>query len=1140
MKILVVDDTMDIQWFFKENFSEELKSGEFSIQFVHSGEETLEILTIPGIKDIGLVLVDYNLPGMSSINLIKYINLLTNKCLPVIIIVPFDLPQYRMIAYKHGAIDYVNKPISPVLLRKKISHLTITLSSKMEIPNISRQQIVKIFEQIAKEDIKCAAGNITIFDLSHRQLPALPPEIANLTGLTELNLSKNQLSSLPSEISRLSKLTYLDLSNNQLATFPSEIVQLTKLKHLDLSKNYLTTLPSAIGKLIDLDMLDVSNNKLTDLPLEIKSLPKLKSLRTKGNLLLTTSFESRSRRKHAPEVAGNVSPLPSQKDLNESKLKKPHIRHTNFTANEAEVIQLIEQADKDNVRSLDLSDRKISNLPREIGRLVHLTKLVLKGNNLTILPAEIYRLKQLEELELGDNQITEISPLIGKLSKLTKLNIEDNQLSELPEQFGQLTNLRELYLGHNKLLRLPSQIVRLVNLVMLDLRNNQLSMLPPGMEKLKNLRTFALEENLLSIPPEIIALEDEPVKIINYYQQHQSKQKRALNEAKVIIVGQGAVGKTSIVKRLLEDKFDTNESKTEGIDIKRWDIKIDDTKIHLNIWDFGGQEIMHATHQFFLTKRSLYLLVLDSRLDEQENRVEYWLKMIRSFGGDSPIIVVCNKSDQHNIDLDWRGLQTKYPTINRFIKNVSCKTGYGIFSLAHSIKQEVARLEHIHDELSVNWFTVKTRLEEIDIDYISYEEYLDICRTEGIVNETSQQTLLGFLHDLGIVLHFHDHPILEDTNVLNPEWVTTGVYQILNSHELFQQKGILKRETLSRILSPERYPRNKHQFIIDIMRKFELCFNFEGGVQDQFLVPDLLPKEEPYTGEWNNSLAFQYQYDILPSSVISRFIVRMHTYISRNTYWRNGVVLTSEDRNNIALVKADIEDKKMFIHIKGKSSTRHTFLEIIRSDFRKIHKTIPKLIIKEIVTLPNRPNIEIDYKGLIRLKEKGVKTHYYPEADAEINLEQLLGCPIQLKNDTKIQDEKRDIEAAVVVQRLSPQIIMEDTTMAKEIKAKTENENVNIEKKEENTPNNPWIAGSFYLLVFIVVMSALAVISQFVAWQILPIVLIAGLLTIPLIGVLQALNDGTLSEEGFLKVVLESYKLLPLLRKDNSKKLKKP
>jgi hypothetical protein len=45
---------------------------------------------------------------------------------------------------------------------------------------------------------------------------------------------------------------------------------------------------------------------------------------------------------------------------------------------------------------------------------------------------------------------------------------------------------------------------------------------------------------------------------------------------------------------------------------------------------------MHATHQFFLSKRSLYILVLDGRKEED---AEYWLKHIESFGGDSPVLM---------------------------------------------------------------------------------------------------------------------------------------------------------------------------------------------------------------------------------------------------------------------------------------------------------------------------------------------------------------------------------------------------------------------------------------------------------------------------------------------------------------------
>jgi GTPase SAR1 family protein len=45
------------------------------------------------------------------------------------------------------------------------------------------------------------------------------------------------------------------------------------------------------------------------------------------------------------------------------------------------------------------------------------------------------------------------------------------------------------------------------------------------------------------------------------------------------------------------------------------------------VWDFGGQEIMHGTHQFFLSHRSLYLVVLDGRHDRAKQDAEYWLKL---------------------------------------------------------------------------------------------------------------------------------------------------------------------------------------------------------------------------------------------------------------------------------------------------------------------------------------------------------------------------------------------------------------------------------------------------------------------------------------------------------------------------------
>jgi internalin A len=397
---------------------------------------------------------------------------------------------------------------------------------------------------------------------------------------------------------------------------------------------------------------------------------------------------------------------------------------------------------------------------------------------------------------------------------------------------------------------------------------------------------------------------------------------------------------------------------------------------------------MHATHQFFLTKRSIYLLVVDARMGEEENRIEYWLKIIQSFSGDSPVIIVGNKVDEQPLDLDRRGLQTKYKNIKEIIET-SCQTSHGLDKLTAAIIKEVGELEHLHDQLALSWFVVKNKLAEMKKDFISYTQYKRMCRAQGIKDEPSQRILIRFLHDLGIVLNFQEDPRLEDTNILNPEWVTNGVYKILNNHELtIQHRGILEREMLNRILDSKKYPRNKHLFIMDMMRKFELCFDLEGFTDQKFLIPDLLTKEEPYTGDWHEALAFQYHYNILPSSIISRFIVRMNDKIHQQTYWRNGVVLA--DKRNKALVKADREDKKIFIGVAGSQSTCRNFLSSIRCQFDYIHKTIAGIEALEKVPLPEYPEIVVDYEHLLNLEELNETSFIPPGLKTRVDVKQLL------------------------------------------------------------------------------------------------------------------------------------------------------
>ncbi|MEM9154067.1 MAG: COR domain-containing protein, partial [Cyanobacteria bacterium P01_F01_bin.33] len=579
-------------------------------------------------------------------------------------------------------------------------------------------------------------------------------------------------------------------------------------------------------------------------------------------------------------------------------------------------------------------------------------------------------------------------PEIGQLTNLNTLYLSANQLSQLPPEIGQLTNLKELDLSENQLSQLPPEIGQLTNLNTLYLSANQLSQLPPEIGQLTNLNMLDLRNNPLPIPPEILRELYKPKIILDYWKDSFFAPSRPLNEAKMLLVGQGSVGKTSLVNRLVDNDFNPSENKTDGIEIRDWMIRANDCDVKLNVWDFGGQEIMHATHQFFLTKRSLYLVVVDARQGEDENRLEYWLKIINSFGGTSPIIVVGNKTDQNPLDLDRRGLTSKYPQIKAFTET-SCATGKGIDRLKTAITTEIDQLDHVFDSLPIRWFDIKKQLEDLEKDYIPYEAYQELCKEQGIDEEDKQSTLIGFLHDLGIVLNFQDDPRLCETNILNPEWVTNAVYKILNDKTLFtDNQGVLEKKMLTRILDRAKYPKSKHLLVVDMMRKFELCFDLTGYQDRHFLIPDLLPKEEPDTGDWSNTLAFQFRYKVLPSSIITRFIVRKNDIISRKTYWRNGVVLSNE--GNRALVKADREEKIIYIFIDGPTTNRRNLLAIIRSTFKSIHTTIPGLVVAEKVPIPGHPSAVVDYDHLMKLERRGITEHFPEGADEPINVKQLL------------------------------------------------------------------------------------------------------------------------------------------------------
>ncbi|MFX1318566.1 MAG: Rab family GTPase [Promethearchaeota archaeon] len=115
--------------------------------------------------------------------------------------------------------------------------------------------------------------------------------------------------------------------------------------------------------------------------------------------------------------------------------------------------------------------------------------------------------------------------------------------------------------------------------------------------------------------------------------------------AKAVVVGDAAVGKTSLLVRYVKGIFNPTYILTIGVAFHVKDIVIGQNVLRLQAWDTGGQERFGPIRQLYYRGAKGVLLVYDRSNSDSFNRIDYWLNEVKRGCGDVPLVLIANKSD---------------------------------------------------------------------------------------------------------------------------------------------------------------------------------------------------------------------------------------------------------------------------------------------------------------------------------------------------------------------------------------------------------------------------------------------------------------------------------------------------------------
>jgi hypothetical protein len=681
--------------------------------------------------------------------------------------------------------------------------------------------------------------------------------------------------------------------------------------YLDLSTGWdakesekLDELPKLLLQLSQLQSLKLSQNQLNVLPEWLGQLTQLQSLNVSDNQL-----------KALPESLGQLTQL----------------------------------------QSLDVSDNQLKALPESLGQLLHLESLYLHANKLKALPDTFSGLTSLRVLYLWGNQLGVVPTGILTLDTLEILHLNSTGISEIPTEIGRLSKLKQLNLYNNQLTQVPADLGRLSALEILSIGEsyvggNLIQDLPAELGSLTNLRQLKLDKCPLN--SELAAAYKEGLDAVKRYLRAKAEAQVVLNEAKLILIGEGEVGKSCLLGALRGDDWVEGRETTHGIEIKPIEVVYPNTKkkITMNGWDFGGQPVYRPTHQLFFSSPAVYLVVWKPREGPQQGFVKEWIRLVKHREPDAKILVVATHGGpggrQPDMDrqdiwdvfgkdtvIDFFHVESKPPKYDKK-KRKWTGTCKGIKELRDAIATVAASLPEVGRSVPKRWNDARDGLTRTGEAYLSLERALSVCK-EHKMDEDEAMDFVRISNRLGHLIHYEHDPALRDIVILKPDWLATAISFVLDDEETRRKHGLVKSSRLAKLWTDKsrevefRYPVTVHPMFVNLMQRFDLSYRVAGsplgGQADETiliaqLVPDVRPQED-IEREWRAAQSAGDEQQIQICRIVDskgqsataeglfyQLIVRLHKLslgredFNRSIHWQRGLIL-DDDYNGRALLE---------------------------------------------------------------------------------------------------------------------------------------------------------------------------------------------------------------------------------------------